>query len=228
MPSAPRSMGGPASSRPPAVPRTPSGPPSQTPRPAGRVSRSRPTLRQLLLFAVHQRQPQWNAPGGLTADQTHLCLPARLVRQIADAEHLRLQPAADLVEQIRQRPIPRPLPRRPTRHPNPPQIRQVVPQRPSETSSSHLINRPTHSPPRYPVTPASARDPRSLPITHRLERAAPYRYVVDSMRGALCRRPSTVTVLSVLSRSPMLRSRKTPGIPRSAAPQRQPVPERSS
>ena len=160
--------------------------------------------------------------------QPKVRMPGPLVGQFTDAKHLRLQPAADLVEQIRQRPIPRPLPRRPTRRANPPQVRQVVLNDPRKLPHPTPSTAPPVPLPRYPVTPASARDPRSLPNTHRLGRAAPYRYVVDSMRGALCRRPLTVTVLSDLSKSPMLRSGKTPEIRRSAAPQRQPVPERSS
>ena len=40
------------------------------------------------------------------------------------------------------------------------------PQRPSETFSFHPINRPTHSPPRYPVTPVRASQPPVLPTDH--------------------------------------------------------------
>ena len=128
----------------------------------------------------------------------------------------------------RQRPIPRPLPRRPTRHPNPPQIRQAVltdPRKLPHPTPSTAPPTPRHA---TPPTPDTARDLQSLPNTHHLDRAAPYRYVFDSTRCVLCRRPLTVSVLNVLARSPMLRRREIPEIRRSAAPQRQPVPERSS
>ena len=76
-------------------------------------------LRQLVRFRL---PPALHLLGRI---QPKVRMPGALVRQFADAEHLRFQPGADVVDQIRQRPIPRPLPRRPTRRPNPPQIPQV-------------------------------------------------------------------------------------------------------
>ncbi len=77
----------------------------------------------------------------------------------ADAKHLRPQPAANLVEQIRQRPIPRPLPRRPTRNPNPPQVPQVV--------LNHPRQRPHPTPfsPPHPHPAPPSRRPRPGPST---------------------------------------------------------------
>ena len=89
--------------------------------------------------------------------------PGPLVGQLADAKHLRPQPAADLVEQIRQRPISRPLPRRPTGDPNPPQVPQV-----SLNDTRKLPHpSPSTSPPTpghaTPVAPTNARKAPVLP-----------------------------------------------------------------
>ena len=48
-----------------------------------------------------------------------------LVGKLDDAEHLRLERAADGVQQIGERPVARPLPGRPTRRPHPPQIGEI-------------------------------------------------------------------------------------------------------
>ena len=140
-----------------------------------------PTIRQPQRLPVHHRQPHRNAPRQPMIRQARLWQAAPRLRQFADAKHLRPQPAADLVEQIRQRPIPRPLPRRPTRRPDLPQIRQVVlndPRKllhPSPSTAPRITGHATPS-------PTSMRD-----IRHR----RPFPSYSESSPCAIGREPST-------------------------------------
>ena len=137
-----------------------------------------------------------------------------LVRQFAHAEHFRPQPSGNLVEQIRHRPIPQPLPRRPTRPPNPPQLPQVV--------LNHPRKRPDPTPSTSPPTPRHAtRPPADLPIhppsstpllLSRYSLLYPHSFLCPHSFLTLAPRPQKVYTIRVSLATP------TPNAPRPPVP----------
>ena len=142
------------------------------------ASRPRATIRQPKLVAIDHGQFPRHVEGELFNGRSHLWQESPLVNQFTDAEHLRLQPAAYLVEQTLQRPIPGPLAPSPHLRPEsgagPPGTSRQC----SETPSSVPFSDPSQSRPRYPGAPPKARDSQRPPST----RCSWYRRAPNSSR----------------------------------------------